>query len=266
MVTQFWWDKRIYMCRKSMELCNRMIPLTSKSNEIATSLIQYLHDLSGCLTREIVIQFNQADYTEFAYQPVDSQLTLDRETIKLTVQMIIGLLLKHPEQFPVLLKQLADTVQDIYDDYVTDPMEPIELLFDICCANDDDAIRLLDTVLTIYQEQMHCVYILHQININPHSLFLFFLHRCGSTHDILIDLLIDNSSDFLAYFHRYILYACRDTNQLYASFDDLIIDSDTFQTILANTLRVLGRGGFPYNTRPLMKRLLQLEEQLDPIK
>ena len=141
-------------------------------------------------------------------------------------------------------------------------MEPIELLFDVCCTNDDDTIRLLDTVLKIYQEQMHCVYVLQQINLNPHSLFLFFLYRCGSTYDILIDLLIDSSSDFLTFFHRYIIYACHDINQLYASFDDLLVDLDTFQTIVANTLRVLDGGGFPYNTKPLMKRLLLLEEQL----
>lgn len=136
-------------------------------------------------------------------------------------------------------------------------------LFDICCANDDDAVQLLDTVLTLYQQnstsKLFLSY-LQAIEFNPHTLFLFFLSRCGNTHDIIIDLLLENDSEFLPYFHRYVVYATHDIENLITALED---DEDTFLTIIANTILVLEGDGLPYNTKPLVRRLVQLDTKLN---
>lgn len=94
--------------------------------------------------------------------------------------------------------------------------------------------------------------------MNPHALFSFFLHTCGDTHAIIIDLLLDSDSEFLAWFHRYIRFAITDIDCLRKSLDD----KDGFLTVIANTILALEGGGFPYNTNPLVRRLVQLEELL----
>lgn len=99
---------------------------------------------------------------------------------------------------------------------------------------------------------------LQSIDMNPHSLFLFFLHQCGDTHAIIIDLLLDNDSDFLAWFHRYIRFAITDIDCLKSS----LVDLDGFLTVIVNTVLALEGGGFPYNTKPLVRRLVQLEDEL----
>lgn len=149
-------------------------------------------------------------------------------------------------------------VQDLHRSYTS--KEVTELLFSIYCVNDDDTIHLLHIVLSIYQQgQPQCIKLLDTLHINPHSLFLYFLHQCGDTHDILIDLLLENDSDFLAYFHRYIIYA---TTHIIDFKNELDNNLDTIQTIIANTCLVLDGEGFPYNTKPLLVRLVKFEETL----
>ena len=133
-------------------------------------------------------------------------------------------------------------------------------LFDMCCANDDDTVQLLDTVLTLHQQETNIFFLqfLQNMNIDPHSVFLFFLSRCGNDHSILIDLLLETDSDFLSYFHRYIIFATQDIVNLANQLED-----DTLMTILANTILVLEGGGFPYNTAPLVRRLVQFEHVLN---
>lgn len=143
-----------------------------------------------------------------------------------------------------------------------DPLKIKTLLFDICCANDDDTIQLLDIVLTIYQQNtQNIVSFLQSIDITPHTLFLFFLARCGDTHDIIIDLLLENDSEFLSFFHRYIMYTLADSWSFHETIDKEE-KQETFLRILANTMLVLEGDGFPYNTKPLISRLGQLEDAI----
>lgn len=138
-------------------------------------------------------------------------------------------------------------------------------LFDICCANDDDAVQLLDTILILYQQDSTSslfLSYLQAIEFNPHTFFLFFLSRCGNTHDIIIDLLLENDSEFLSYFHRYIVYATHHIQDLIAALTD---GEDTFLTILANTILVLEGDGLPYNTKPLVRRLVELDTKLNDL-
>lgn len=118
-------------------------------------------------------------------------------------------------------------------------------------------------MLSIYQQQQQDnALFLSTIDINPHTVFLFFLQRCGNTHDILVDLLLENDSEFITYFHRYIIYATQHIESFKKSNSDLGNDIDTIQTIIANTLLVLEGDGFPYNAKPLIRRLTLFEENL----
>lgn len=141
-----------------------------------------------------------------------------------------------------------------------DPLELKTMLFDICCANDDDTIQLLNTILVLFQQSSSTLIdFLQSIDVTPHTLFLFFLSRCGNTHDIIIDLLLEDDSDFLSYFYRYIKYA--NQNHLHP-----LLKQEPFLTILANTIIVLEGDGLPYNTKPLVKQLIRLEEVLFTMK
>lgn len=147
--------------------------------------------------------------------------------------------------------------KDLYRLYT--PKQVKDLLFTIYCVNDDDTTHLLSTILSIYQQkESQCIEFWDNLHINPHSLFLFFIEQCGNTHDIIIDLLLENDSDFLSYFHRYIIYATNDIHQ----FKQQQKDIEVIQTIIANTLLVLEGEGFPYNTKPLINRLVKFEEKL----
>lgn len=134
------------------------------------------------------------------------------------------------------------------------------VLFDICCANDDDTVQLLDMTLVLYQQNTSTLLLsfLQEIDINPHTLFLFFLSRCGNNHNIIIDLLLEDDSDFLSYFCKYLVYANENITSLMSALKD-----DTFSTIIANTILILEGDGFPYNTKPLIRRLIQLDDNLN---
>jgi hypothetical protein len=140
-----------------------------------------------------------------------------------------------------------DTCQGI------DPDEFKSILFDICCINDDDTTQLLNTILILYQQHKAPSLFLQ---LNPHTSFLFFLNRCGYTHDILIDLLLEDDSNFLEFFYRYIIYAIEDINTLKQCLGKE--EEEMFIQLLNNTISVLMGDGFPYNTKPLIKRLIQL--------
>lgn len=101
--------------------------------------------------------------------------------------------------------------------------------------------------------------LLEAISINPHVLFLHFLYQCGNTHSIIVDLLLENDSNFLVFFYNYVKYTLNDIQGLKEGLDQIQgINADTLVLIFTNTLRVIRGDAFPYNTKPLVKRLEQL--------
>ncbi|KAI8063137.1 hypothetical protein BDF21DRAFT_347497 [Thamnidium elegans] len=243
-----WQHKNIYVCRKSIELCKRILPLLPDAAVILPQVVQYIEICQTVLTRQDIIRMQSPEYTEFFYNSPDC-FTFDRECIKLMIQIMLSLFLYHPQHESILLAAMKDV-------HGLDPLELKTMLFDICCANDDDTIQLLNAILTLFQRSSSTIIdFLHSIDITPHTLFLFFLSRCGDTHDIIIDLLLEDDSDFLSYLYRYIKYA--NQGHLHP-----LLKQEQFLTILANTVLVLEGGGLPYNTKPLVKQLVQLEETL----
>ncbi|KAI9484099.1 MAG: hypothetical protein EXX96DRAFT_594560 [Benjaminiella poitrasii] len=255
-----WNHDKIYMCRKSMELCYRLVPLMGDDiSYLAQNVIQYIRQVRFVISVNDLERMRSSEYTEFFYND-SSSITFDRGTIKTLIQIILLLIRKaDPTVF-----QVMDELKDLYCTNISSHSEFKELLFDLCCVNDDDTIQLLDTILMLYQQpsSIECSSFLKSIDINPHNLFLYFVYRCGSTHDILIDLLLENDSEFLAYFHQYIRYAINDIKHFKSSLNSTWIDLDTMQTIIANMVLILEGDGFPYNTKPLIRRLTRFEELL----
>ncbi|KAI8639607.1 hypothetical protein BD408DRAFT_445883 [Parasitella parasitica] len=265
MASPLWLHHKIYICRKSMELCYRLLYHAIDDNQgsiIVNSVVLYIRQCRIHMTRADVEKIRSHEYTEFYFNYFNGVDTLpmiyDRTTITWLVQITFALFLKQVGNHQALIKE----IKDLYKSNCLYNMR--ELLFDICCANDDDTVQFLDTILSIYQQpQQQTAQFFSTIDINPHSLFLFFVQKCGNTHDILIDLLLENDSGFISYFHRYILYATRYMD----AFKDAIhssagTDLDTIQTIITNTILVLERDGFPYNAKPLIRRLTIFEEKL----
>ncbi|KAG0750223.1 hypothetical protein G6F62_002725 [Rhizopus arrhizus] len=254
MACSLWYEPSINTVRKAMELCRRVQDRLEEADvTLVTHILRYISHCQSSLDMQDIDRFRSGEYTEFFYTP--TSIVCDRECIKLLVQIILSLLFKLSNH--AISQQLTDKAQEIY---ALNPSAFLPLLFDICCANDDDTIQILNTVLLLFQERPETHVFFESLQINPHILFTFFVYRCGSSHDILIDLLLENDSDFLSYFHQYIIYAQKDISTFKSSLT--YIDLDTIQAILINTIRVLEGNGFPYNTKPLIKRLTQLQDQL----
>ncbi|KAL9547347.1 hypothetical protein MBANPS3_006206 [Mucor bainieri] len=255
-----WSHHKIYICRKSMELCYRLVSrMPSVDDMMVDSVVSYIRQCRRHMTRLDVDKIRSPDYTEFYFDgDAPSAMVFDRSTIRWLIQIIFAILLK--QDVDSLGKLIAE-IKDLYRSNHTHNLK--ELLFDICCANDDDTVQLLDTVLSIYQQaQQKNAAFLSTIDINPHSALLYFIQRCGNTHDIMVDLLLESDSGFIAYFHRYIIYATQHMDSFKKANSDLGNDLDTIQTIVANTLLVLEGDGFPYNAKPLIRRLSVFEEKL----
>lgn len=84
-----WLHEKMYMRRKSMELCKRVIPLL-EDMDIAP-IIHYIHTCRQTMTLDME-KFQSLEYTEF----FDTTASMDRECIKLLIQIILSVFLNHP--------------------------------------------------------------------------------------------------------------------------------------------------------------------------
>ncbi|KAG2195692.1 hypothetical protein INT47_012913 [Mucor saturninus] len=234
-----WSDPRIYVRRKSMELVQRIIPLLPQVD--ISLILQYLQTLD--ITFTDLDKILSSEYTEFFHTP----MTLDRECIKRLVQIVLSIISHHPFTFPRDTTPMDLPIQNL-----------LPLLFEICCANDDDTVDFMYTVLTIFKGGD--THLLKSLEITPHRVFLYFLKVCGGTHDILIDFLLDKDSEFLSFFIQYLKYAVEDGDVLLDILDE--DERDRLLTVVVNITLVLEKDAFPYNTAPLLRRLVQLEELL----
>lgn len=103
-----WQNEKIYMCRKSMELCKRILPIIPDTQVILPSVIHYIKTCKTVLTRQDIIKMRSPDYTEFFHHPTH-HFTFDRECIKLIIQIIIFLFLYH--QHDELIEELLTVIE-----------------------------------------------------------------------------------------------------------------------------------------------------------
>ncbi|CEP06847.1 hypothetical protein [Parasitella parasitica] len=184
-----WSQRKIYMCRKSMELCYRLMSSVIDNDHgsiIVNNVILYIRQCRTHMTRADVERIRSDEYTEFYFNGSDTlPMIYDRTTFKWLVQII----------FAVFSKQIGD----------------------------------------------------HLALIN----------------EIKVDLLLETDSGFISYFQRYIVYATQNMD----AFKDAIhsnhyTDLDTIQSIIANVTLVIEGIGFPYNAKPLIRRLANFEKKL----
>lgn len=89
--------EKIYVCRKSLELCNRIIPLLSAEDaqQMLSHVVHYLRTCRNNLTEKEVDRLRSLDHTDFFYTPL-ANMTCDKECIKLITQITLSLFLYHP--------------------------------------------------------------------------------------------------------------------------------------------------------------------------
>lgn len=181
MASPLWSHHKVYICRKSMELCYRLVSrMLSVKGAIIDRVISYIHQCRVHMTRLDVEKIRSPDYTEFYFDDTPSAMVYDRSTIRWLIQIIVAILLKQDmSSLGRLLTEIKgkrcicgdnmlpnDDFVDLYRSNYTHDL--LELLFDICCVNDDDTVQLLDTVLSIYQQpQQQNATFLATIDINP---------------------------------------------------------------------------------------------------
>jgi hypothetical protein len=85
-----WQHESIYMRRKSMELCSRIIPLVDDVDVFIDSLKKYIDQCRQTMTQDDLELMRSDEYTEFFH---DNTKNFDRETIKHAVHMTLKILL-----------------------------------------------------------------------------------------------------------------------------------------------------------------------------
>jgi hypothetical protein len=101
-----WQHEKICMCRKSMELCKRIIPLLEKDDDrlLLPCTIKYIYNCKENVTRGDIERITSHEYTEFSYTPATNAMVFDRECIKLLIQIILNVFLYnsiHHEDYPI---------------------------------------------------------------------------------------------------------------------------------------------------------------------
>lgn len=102
-----WQHEKIYMCRKSMELCKRIIPLLEKDDDrlLLPCIIKYIRNCRSNMSRADIERIQAHEYTEFFFTSTTNQkMIFDRECIKLLIQIVFKVFLYnsiHHEDYPI---------------------------------------------------------------------------------------------------------------------------------------------------------------------
>jgi hypothetical protein len=89
---ELWQHAQIYMCRKSMELCRRVIPLVKDTDMIVPYIIKHITKCRKNMTRDDIQRMQAPEYTEFFFHKGE----WDRECCKLLVQIVLLMFLYNP--------------------------------------------------------------------------------------------------------------------------------------------------------------------------
>ncbi|KAI8990811.1 hypothetical protein BDF20DRAFT_3794 [Mycotypha africana] len=265
-----WTHKKIYICRRSIEICYRIMALNKGINErdvsvVLDAILDYIEDCKKKMTKDgflSAIKFDiEEEYTDFYQFPAEittDAVVMDRVTVKLMAQTLFALMrpddsyefLGTENDESLLLVKILDVVEDFQKKCTA--LEFIDIVYNIYCINDDGIVELLSNLL-FFQYSDHRDFF-KRLRLTSDVVFLRFLQICGSTHDIIIDLLLDSGSDqFLQFFHRYLILTTKHFEAFESAVKFLDFDLDIIARIFEDTVHVLEGGGFPYNTRPLLK-------------
>ncbi|KAF7728216.1 hypothetical protein EC973_006497 [Apophysomyces ossiformis] len=256
MICLLWQAEHITVVRRSLELVKRLLATyhtPAFCHHVLAGLANYVEHLRQHLLPHHIQILTASDRTEFFYEPVCDNLTVDRECIKQLIQITLTLLSLLPNESWHWLASIPN-FQAEDDDEVSLP----DILFDFY-SNDEDAVELQHAILLLYTNQADALHDwMDEIGVTPHTMFLHFLDRTGMEASMLIDLLISNETDFLAFFVVYLKHIQSNPNAFMHTCIQLFGDdgpSILVSKILHPLLPVLTSAGFPYNASVLVHRI-----------
>ena len=103
-----WRHDKVYMCRKSMELCKRMIPLLESGNDLLLHILDYIKLCSSHITQHDLERFQSIEYTEFFHT---FSIPFDRECIKLIVQITLAVFIHLPMSEPSCIHEFIAEIK-----------------------------------------------------------------------------------------------------------------------------------------------------------
>jgi hypothetical protein len=109
-----WSHHKIYICRKSMELCYRLLSRINdnESGIIVDKLILYIQKCHARLSRADVEKIRSHEYTEFYFNGDNlSMMVYDRSTIRWLIQIIFALFLKQGKISQPLIKEIKGKIK-----------------------------------------------------------------------------------------------------------------------------------------------------------
>ncbi|KAI9029655.1 lines N-terminus-domain-containing protein [Phycomyces nitens] len=307
-----WTSKAIAVVRRSMELVRRLLENQGDNKMVAITLnaiVSYTDHLNHQgFSYDHLVAMQQVDRTEFFHEPIVTDkcaLAVDRECLKQIISITFVSIYCLLDSSQPIGKTEMETMYGTFSEIskrlqVYSEQLPengvLEILFDIYGNNDEDAIYqqicILDVFSSIEQpanhtnepiennrERLKVVCLLREIlsamDISPHNVFLYFLYKTGMDHEILVDLLISNETDFLSFFVRYLKYIARQPTDFVETCVNLLKSEDEdedstngleiISSIFHNLVSVLESEGFPYNPTALKNRILYVTDYIDNI-
>jgi hypothetical protein len=104
-----WHHEKIYVCRKSMELCIRIIPIVSNYDIALDAILAYIQLCRQHIRQQDILRFQSIEYTEFFHH---TQFAFDRVTCKLLIELILCTCLKqdlNANYITTIQKELSGT-------------------------------------------------------------------------------------------------------------------------------------------------------------
>ncbi|KAI8341015.1 hypothetical protein BC941DRAFT_499646 [Chlamydoabsidia padenii] len=288
LVMDFWQHTHITVVRRSMELMHRWMiqqhNLQLIDMDVIKKLIDYIDLCKRTLSPSQLAALEDHYRTDFFYQPIGSppMLTLDRECLNWLIQIIVASIHTVVRQQPdetLLLETTLQQAMASFTDSTPSTRFILEFISNTCGSNDQVLIRLQLDILDIHlcldrhtRDRLSTSTSLFQLftpllyQINPHTMFIYFLYRTGMDHELVIDLLMSDETDMLLYLTRYLKLVEQHPHAFIEAVDQVLMDTNsndddeddgihTVMGLLYQVWVVIRSDLFPYNASVLARRI-----------
>ncbi|KAI8978098.1 hypothetical protein BDB01DRAFT_284385 [Pilobolus umbonatus] len=228
LISRLPWKNDNPIVRKSLELYYRIIQLDPTTID-STQWIHFLPILIQSIHPSDIDRIVGEEYTEFYHSSFP--LNWDRRCIQWYIFIGLQLLLHAPQ--PQMIKLIQDTWNEV----------DLNLVFDICCTNDNDLVTFLHTILLCFHHPHLIPFLSHYCT--PHTVLSTAIDRAQpDPSSLLIDLLLDPTTSFYSYLISYLDYAL----QTHTALSNL---QSPFHLLKS----ALERGSFGFNPTLLIDKL-----------
>ncbi|KAI9323130.1 hypothetical protein BX666DRAFT_2108157 [Dichotomocladium elegans] len=237
-ICSLWQHTSISVVRRSLEIISRSLrcPMSvGKVQIILDQLLAWKEQLQEHLTTDDFWTLLSPERTEFFYERIgNGKMAVDRECVKLVVRQDMSDL------------QLLEVILEIYgsndEDAVNLQLDVLQMLKNLDDRNEVDSFK------QSFKDILEAT--------SPNRLFLCFCQRTGMDHELLVDLLLSNETDFLIFFVNYLKHLEHNAEDFVNICCD-ILEQDIREAVgmLHCLIHVLQAGGFPYNPSYLIHRV-----------